>query len=165
MITTPDGVNLYTTEEYQTVSSEQFREGMTLGRNATQQSDREAVISVMKDQVAEGSMDNENAVELTNLILNAMGVEEVSSLYRTYSVVVYINNEAVLHLDSVEAEDESDAEQKVQDDLNFDDIELSYSISSNGEYNTATMGDDSYRVDLAGILQDLVRIEVEENDN
>ena len=165
MFQTPDGIELFTKEDYETVSSEQFKRGLEIGRDSARNTARDAVISVMKAQVAEGSMDSENAIELTNLILSEMGVETVTHLHRTFSVVVSINNEAVLNLDSVEAEDEDDAESQVQDELEFEDIELSFTVSSKGESSGATIGDDSYRIDIAGMLQDLVRIEVEENDN
>jgi hypothetical protein len=165
MFTTPDGVELYTKEDYQTATSGQFTLGLATGKDTALFTARNAVISVMKSQVKEGSMDSENAIELTNLILAEMGVETVEHLHRTFSVVVYINNEAVLHLDSVEAEDEDDAEAKVNDEIDFEDIELSFTISSQGESSGASIGDDSYRIDIAGMLSDLVKIEVEENDN
>lgn len=164
MITTPDGVKIYFNEDIEPALQTAREEQDTYTARKTNLANREATYGVMKEEARNGSMTKEDALELFNKIADACGWDTADKIGSTYSVEILIQGNTVLTLDEVEADDEHDAEQIVMDDLNFEDIELSFTATALGEANTDTIGDDSFRIDLAGTLQELVEIRVTEND-
>ena len=164
MITTPDGVKMYFDIDIEPMLQTAREEQDTYTARKTNLRNREATYGVMKEEARNGSMTKEDALELFNKIADACGWETADKIGSTYAVEILIQGNTVLTLDEVEADDEHDAEQIVMDDINFEDIELNFTVSSMGEANSDTIGDDSFRIDLAGTLQELVEIRVTEND-
>lgn len=128
--------------------------------NTLRASNRVDTLAVFKQEVLDGSMTDESAVELFNKVAIACGWDtaEVSDLQTRFRAEVSLLGETVLELDDIEADDEDDAKQKVLDDISFDNIEVRGDLT--------TLGDSgSFRVgtwDLDDFLNDNLEIEIYE---
>ena len=132
----------------------QFNVGVEYGARATGNDLNAKALAWFKSEVVSGYIDKNVAVDIYNGLAEALGWATVTSIGSNYTVKVSIMGTDVFEITGVEADDEDEACDKVMDDLDFDDIELNFTISSNGDSAYGTVGDDSYNVDLAGILRE-----------
>lgn len=145
MITTPDGINLYTEEDYNTVSNQQFNVGVEYGKNATSNNLRERALEWFKSE-AESSMTKEDALSIFNGLADALGWETVNSITSVYRVTISFQGACVGEFD-LEAEDEDSAIEDVRDNLELVEAELSLSLSYNSDSSHETV-DMSYDFDM-----------------
>jgi len=134
MITTPDGVDLYTTDEVQALRDErdaQFKEGMAWGAKCKSNELRGSAIDYFKNEVSEGTMSKEDAESMFNGLANAIGWDE-AVLTTLFTVTVDYNGETIAEFSDVEAEDEDSAVEEVRYNLEIEDVEVRFSVSYNG---------------------------------
>lgn len=110
----------------------------------------DGTLEVLREEVANGDLEKDYAVELHNKLASVIGFDEVESIQQTYTVTVSYNGEEVTMFNNIEADSEDDAVDKVSSDLEVDDVEVSITLSYNGMTAGSTVSGDSYR-----ILQDL----------
>ena len=133
MITTPDGISLYSEEEYQSVATQQFNVGVEYATNGVTNRLRNSAIEWFKSEVRSGSMIKEDAEGIFNGLAEALGWDTVTSLSTLYVVTVDYNGNTIAEFSGVEADDEDDAVNKVEGDLEVDDVEISFILSYNGD--------------------------------
>jgi hypothetical protein len=78
-------------------------------------------------------MNVELALNTYNKLAEAIGWETVDSLTTKYTVCVNYNDMTIGQFEDVEAEDEDSAIEEVRDNLEVDDVELSITLSYNGQ--------------------------------
>lgn len=165
MITTPDGIVLYgesDVTELKVVWEKQCVENVTARVEGQIQ---DSLITVFKREIGHGNMSKDYAVELYNKIADENRWTHVSQIAVTYNVTVTLFGDSILFVENVEADDEQDACDKVTEEIDFSDIEVNFTVSALGEDASATVGDDSYYVDFAGILRDNIEVSAEENED
>jgi hypothetical protein len=118
-------------------------------RNLLRAENRVDTIAVFKQEVAEGSMTDEDACELFNKVAIACGWEtaEVSDLRTRFRAEVTLFGSTVMEIVDIEADDEDDAKQKVLDDISFDEVILKVNMSSlgdQGDYRDSTWELDDF---------------------
>lgn len=129
-------------------------------RNLLRAENRVDTLAVFKQEVLDGSMTDESAVELFNKVAIACGWEtaEVSDLQTRFRAEVSLLGEVVLELDDIEADDEDDAKQKVLDDISFDNIEVRGDLTTLGDSGSFRAG----TWDLDDFLNDNLEVEIYE---
>lgn len=165
MITTPDGIVLYgesDVTELKVVWEKQCVENVTARVEGQIQ---DSLITVFKREIGHGNMSKDYAVELYNKIADENRWTHVERIVATYNVTVSLFGDSILFVENIEADDEDDACDKVTNDIEFSDIEVNFSVSALGEDACATVTDDSYYVDFAGILRDNIDVSAEENED
>jgi hypothetical protein len=136
MITTPDGVDLYTTEEMkgalEGASTAYFNgetEGLRIGSLRTSNRLRDEAINFFKNEVSEGSMDKESAESVFNGLANFIGWDEVDSLSTLWTVEVLFSGEVIASFADVEADDANEAESEVEANLSVDRVTTLFRVS------------------------------------
>jgi hypothetical protein len=160
-----DGVTLYgesDVTELKVVWEKQCVENVTARVEGQIQ---DSLITVFKREIGHGNMSKDYAVELYNKIADENRWTHVEKIAVTYNVTVTLFGDSILFVENIEANDEDDACDKVTEDLDFSDIEVNFSVSALGEDACATVTDDSYYVDFAGILRDNIEVSAEENED
>jgi hypothetical protein len=160
-----DGVTLYgesDVTELKIVWEKQCVENVTARVEGQIQ---DSLITVFKREIGHGNMSKDYAVELYNKIADENRWTHVSQIAVTYNVTVSLFGDSILFVENIEANDEDDACDKVTEDLDFSDIEVNFTVSALGEDASATVTDDSYYVDFAGILRDNIEVSAEENED
>lgn len=160
-----DGVTLYgesDVTELKVVWEKQCVENVTARVEGQIQ---DSLITVFKREIGHGNMTKDYAVELYNKIADENRWTHVSQIAVTYNVTVTLFGDSILFVENVEANDEDEACDKVTEELDFSDIEVNFTVSALGEDASATVSDDSYYVDFAGILRDNVEVSAEENED
>ena len=129
-------------------------------RNLLRAENRVDTLAVFKQEVLDGTMTDESAVELFNKVAIACGWEtaEVSDLQTRFRAEVSLLGEVVLELDDIEADDEDDAKQKVLDDISFDNIEVRGDLTTLGDSGSFRAG----TWDLDDFLNDNLEVEIYE---
>ena len=113
----------YTQEEVDAKVSEAVTDGVQALHRATSRvsSDlRDKAIEWFKSEVRGGSMIKEDALGIFNGLADALGWDLIDNLTSTYTVTVYFRGNEVGQFEGVEADDESDAESKVLDEMGVD---------------------------------------------
>lgn len=160
-----DGVTLYgesDVTELKVVWEKQCVENVTARVEGQIQ---DSLITVFKREIGHGNMTKDYAVELYNKIADENRWTHVSQIAVTYNVTVTLFGDSILFVENVEANDEDEACDKVTEELDFSDIEVNFTVSALGEDASATVSDDSYYVDFAGILRDNIEVSAEENED
>jgi hypothetical protein len=160
-----DGVTLYgesDVTELKVVWEKQCVENVTARVEGQIQ---DSLITVFKREIGHGNMSKDYAVELYNKIADENRWTHVSQIAVTYNVTVSLFGDSIIYVENVEADDEQDACDKVTEDIDFSDIEVNFTVSALGEDASATVSDDSYYVDFAGILRDNIDVSAEENED
>jgi hypothetical protein len=133
MITTPDGVVIYSEEDLQSARSTEYAAGYERGKGTMHKTIGKEVLAWFKAEVANDDMNVELALNTYNKLAEAIGWETVDSLTTKYTVCVNYNDMTIGQFEDVEAEDEDSAIEEVRDNLEVDDVELSITLSYNGQ--------------------------------
>ena len=160
-----DGVTLYgesDVTELKVVWEKQCVENVTARVEGQIQ---DSLITVFKREIGHGNMSKDYAVELYNKIADENRWTHVEQIAVTYNVTVTLFGDSILFVENVEADSEEDACDKVTEELDFSDIEVNFTVSALGEDASATVSDDSYYVDFAGILRDNIEVSAEESED
>ena len=149
MIVTPDGIALYTQEDYDTTSNTHFQEGIRTGRLSESASLRDKAIEFFKSE-AESTMTKEDALDFFNALASALGWDTVDNLTKTWTVKVEYLNTTIGEFSGIEADDEDSAIEEVQGNLLLESAELELSVSYNGDtaYESVDM---SYHFDTSDL--------------
>jgi hypothetical protein len=104
-------------------------------RNALRAENRVDTLAVFKQEVKDGSMTDEDAMELFNKVAIACGWEtaEVSDLRTRFRAEVTLFGSTVMEICDIEADDEDDAKNKVLEDISFDEVILKVNLTTLGE--------------------------------
>ena len=129
MITTPDGVALYSEEDVRT----QFIAGTDYGVRATTNDLRTKAIKYFHNEVREGNIYQEEAVGIYNGLAEALGWAPVDSLTNKFTVVVSYNGMDIGEFEDVEADSASDAEDEVRNDISVEDVDVSFTLNYGGQ--------------------------------
>lgn len=138
MITTPDGVNLYTQDEMveaQNTQRTQFISGTEYGVRATTNDLRTKAINWFRSEVRDGSMAKDDALGIYNGLAEALGWATLDSITTKYTVVVSYNGMNIAEIEDIEADDEDSAEWEVRNNLEVSDVEVTFEV---------TYGDHTY---------------------
>jgi len=152
MITTPDGVDLYTTDEVQALRDErdaQFKEGMAWGAKCKSNELRGSAIDYFKNEVSEGTMSKDDAESMFNGLANAIGWDE-AVLTTLWTVTVDYEGETIAEFSDIEAEDEDSAVEEVENNFEMEEVEVSFTISYNGSTQTNSVN-NTYQFDSSDL--------------
>jgi hypothetical protein len=152
MITTPDGVAIYSQEDVDTLNkriNEQYVLGMTHGKVATNNDLQDKAINHFRSEVLEGNLSSDTALEIYNSLAEALGWKTVNNLAILFTVVVSYNGNTIAEIEDIEAEDSGSAEDEVSSELQVEDVEVSFQISYKGKsygdtVNTTYEFDDEF---------------------
>jgi hypothetical protein len=135
MITTPDGVALYSDEDVRA----QFIAGTEYGVRATTNDLQDKAIKWFRNEVREGNMTQDDATGIYNGLAEALGWATVDSLNILFTVVVSYNGMTIAEIEDIEAEDADSAEDEVRNNLEVEDVEVTFSVSYNGTSHNETV--------------------------
>lgn len=146
IITTPDGVNLYTEDdvrelrlERDTTAQQQYKAGSDYAARTTSNRLRSDAIDWFKGEVRNGSMAKEDAEGIFNGMADAIGWDEVESLNTLFTVVVSYNGTIIAEFEDIEADNAGDAESMVENDMQVEDVETSFTVEYNGDTHSNTV--------------------------
>lgn len=111
----------------------QFNAGIEYGKRAMQFQLREDAIAWFKSEVQTGTMAKDDAEGIFNGLANAIGWDEVESLNTLFTVVVSYNGDPIAEFCDIEANDADEAESLVMDNMDLEDVEVSFTVSYNGD--------------------------------
>jgi PDZ domain-containing secreted protein len=98
-------------------------------------------------EVREGNMERDYATALYNTIAEKVGTSTVTSIGGLYTVEISYEGDVIMTLNDIEAESEDEACDKVSEDLSVDDVQITFTVSVNGDYETVEAPyDRSYRI-------------------
>lgn len=138
---TPTGLTVYTAEELsEAVTTSQVRTTEALKRTVGAD-----VLDVLRDEVKSGDLTSDYATDLHNKLASRIGFNEVESIQQTYAVTVSYNGDEIATFTGIFADDEDDATDKVSNDLEVDEVEISITVSYDGNTETGTVSGDTYR--------------------
>jgi hypothetical protein len=140
-VETPTGLTVYTDE----MLAEAVRESQVRAHDEVKRVFAENTLEVLREEVRSGDLTTDYATDLHNKLASAIGFDEVSSVQNTYSVMVSYNGEEIATFTGIEADDEDDAVDKVNSDLEVEEVEISITIGFNGNSESATVSGDTYR--------------------
>jgi hypothetical protein len=139
MITTPDGVAIYSQDEVDVLHkriNEQYTLGITHGKTATSNELQDKAINHFRSEVREGNLSSDTALEIYNSLAEALGWNTVDSLAILFTVMVSYNGNTIAEIENIEAEDCDSAEAEVRYNLEVEDVDVSFTIAYNGtSYN------------------------------
>jgi hypothetical protein len=155
MFTTPDGVSLYTEEdmsEARETQRTQFTAGTQYGIRSTTNDLRDRAITWFRNEVLEGNMTRESALNIFNGLASALDWNSVHTLSNLYTVTVSYNGTIVAEFEDVEADDASSAEDEVSSNMEVEDVEVNFALSYNdhtirGEANMTYDWSDDFEYD------------------
>jgi hypothetical protein len=145
MITTPDGVALYSEEDVRS----QFIAGTEYGVRATKNDLQAKAIKYFYEEVREGTICQEDALGIYNGLAEALGWAPLDSFTTKFTVVVSYNGMDIGEFNDVEADSASDAEEEVRLNMNVDDVEVRFTLaygekSGDGSVNMTYDWDDDF---------------------
>lgn len=138
MITTPDGVNLYTEadmNEARNTANTQFNVGAEFGVRSTTNNLQDKAIKHFRSEVRNGSIDKDVALDIYNGLAEALGWDTVDSITSLFTVVVSYNGNTIAEIEDIEADDTDSAEWEVRNNLEVSDVEVTFEV---------TYGDHTY---------------------
>jgi hypothetical protein len=154
MITTPDGVDLYTTEEVQALRDErdnsvqaQFIAGSEFGARCKSNELRGSTIDWFKGEVSEGNMTQDDAKDIFNPLARAIGWEIVTTFNGLFTVSVEYNGETIAEFSDVEADDDDGAVEEIRYNLEIEEVETTFAVSYNGGTTQRSTVDTSSEFD------------------
>ena len=132
---TLNDITYYEESDIATRVEEARNAGKEWGWNTLRASNRADVLAIFKSEVSDGSMTEEDAVELFNKIATACGWEhaEESDLRTRFRAEVTLFGYTVLEISDIEADNEDEAKDKVESDISFDEVILKVNLSTLGE--------------------------------
>ena len=154
MITTPDGVVIYTEEDMQALRSELISVGAQKyedGKGVMHRRLRGEALDFFKYEVREGNMTKEDALSIFNGLAGALGWAQVETIATLFTVTVDYNGETIAEFSDIEADDEDSAVEEVEGNLEVEDVEVNFTVSYNGDTHTNSVN-YTYEFD-AGELQ------------
>ena len=160
MITTPDGVNIYTDQDVQEKVAEAKTTATDSANRYTNLRIAGVVETTFKSEVREGNMEEDYAVGLYNNLASQLDWSTIDNLSVKYTAVVNFLGDELFTINDIEADDEQSAEQSIWDDLNISNVRLSFDIEASGE--GGYFRGDVY--DLDDFINDNIKIEVTEQD-
>lgn len=92
------------------------------------------VKDIFRSEVTEGNMERDYATTLYNTIAEKVGGSTVTSIGGLYTVEVSYDNDVVMVINDIEADNEDEACDSVREGISVDDVALSFTLSYNGEY-------------------------------
>lgn len=104
------------------------------------------VKDIFKDEVRESNMARDYATALYNTIAQKVGGMEVTTIGATYTVEIVYDGETIMTLNGIEADDEDEATDTVSNEISVDDVELRFTISHDGNYETVESPFDSWDI-------------------
>lgn len=140
-VETPTGLTVYTDE----MLAEAVRDSQTRAYNETKRVFAENTLQVLRGEARNGDITSDYATDLHNKLASAIGFDEVESIQSTYSVTVSYNGEEIATFTGIEADDEDDATDKVSNDLEVEEVEISITVNYDGNSESATVSGDTYR--------------------
>jgi hypothetical protein len=135
MITTPDGVALYTKDEMEALNTkvnEQFKAGLDYGTRIINNDLRGKVIKFFQEQVSMGEMDTDEATRVFNGLAEALRWATVTRVVNFFTVTVSYNGTIIAEFEDVEADDASSAEDEVSSNMEVEDVEVNFALAYNG---------------------------------
>jgi hypothetical protein len=142
MFLTPDGVTLYTEQdmaEARETQRTQFNVGAEFGVRSTTNDLQDKAIKWFRNEVREGNMVHDDALGIYNGLAEALGWDTVDSLNMVFTVVVSYNGMTIAEIEDIEAEDADSAEDEVRNNLEVEDVEVTFSVSYNGTSHNETV--------------------------
>lgn len=142
MFTTPDGVALYTQEDIDALNTrinEQFKAGTDYATRSITNSLQDKAINYFRNEVREGNMVQDDALGIYNGLAEALGWATVDSLTILFTVVVSYNGMTIAEIEDIEAEDADSAEDEVRNNLEVEDVEVTFQVSYNGTSHNETV--------------------------
>ncbi len=125
--------------ERDTTAQQQYKAGSDYATRATSNRLRSNAIDWFKGEVREGNMAKEDAEGIFNGMANAIGWDEVETLNSLFTVVVSFNGTIIAEFEDIEADNAGDAESMVENDMDLETVETSFTISHNGDTQTNTV--------------------------
>jgi hypothetical protein len=133
MITTPDGVALYSEEDLQSARSTEYAAGYERGKGTMHKTIGKEVLAWFKAEVANDDMNVELALNTYNKLAEAIGWETVDSLTTKFTVCVNYNGTTIAQFEDIEADDAESAEEEVSCNIEVDEVEISITLSYNDQ--------------------------------
>ncbi len=161
MITTPDGVNIYTDSDVQEKVAEAKTIATDLANKYTSNRISNVVETTFKSEVREGNMEEDYAVGLYNNLASQLDWSTIDNLSVKYTAVVNFLGDELFTINDIEADDEESAKQSVWDDFNISNVRISFDVESQGE--ACYFKGDIYG-DLDDFITDNLEVEVSEQD-
>ena len=140
MITTPDGVEIYSAEDMQ----QQFKVGVDYATNAINNDIRHKIIEHFRYS-ADCSMTRDDALAVMNELLEYLGYEK-SDLTKTYAVEVQFDGYTIGEFNDIEALSADEAIGKVSVDMEVE-ASMEINVSYNGETVWETVSIEGYRLE------------------
>ena len=141
MITTPDGVVIYTEQDIQElraelthVANQKYEDGKGVMHRIL----RGEALDWFKAEVRSGSMAKDDAVGIFNGLAGALGWTEVETIATLFTVTVDYNGETIAEFSDIEADDEDSAVEEVEGNLKVEDVEISFQVAYNGNSQSGT---------------------------
>ena len=146
---TLNDITYYEESDIATRVGEERDRAVEWARNSLRAENRVDTLAIFKSEVSDGSMTEEDAVELFNKIATACGWEhaEESDLRTRFRAEVTLFGSTVMEIVDIEADDEDDAKNKVLEDISFDEVILKVNMSSlgdQGDYRDSTWELDDF---------------------
>jgi hypothetical protein len=146
---TLNDITYYEESDIATRVGEERDRAVEWARNSLRAENRVDTLAIFKSEVSDGSMTEEDAVELFNKIATACGWEhaEESDLRTRFRAEVTLFGSTVMEIVDIEADDEDDAKNKVLEDISFDEVILKVNMSSlgdQGDYRDTTWELDDF---------------------
>jgi hypothetical protein len=141
MITTPDGVVIYTEQDMQELRAELTHvanQKYEDGKGNMHRILRGEALDWFKGEVRSGTMSKDDAVGIFNGLAGALGWTEVESIATLFTVTVDYNGETIAEFSDIEADDEDSAVEEVEGNLEVEDVEISFQIAYNGLTRSGT---------------------------
>lgn len=161
MITTPDGVNIYTDSDVQEKVAEAKTIATDLANKYTSNRIANVVETTFKSEVREGNMEEDYAVGLYNNLASQLDWSTIDNLSVKYTATVNFLGDELFTINDIEADDEESAKQSVWDDFNISNVRISFDVESQGE--AGYFKGDIYG-DLDDFITDNLEVEVQEQD-
>jgi hypothetical protein len=142
MFLTPDGVAVYTQEDIDALNTrinDQFKAGTEYATRSITNSLQDKAIIYFRNEVREGNMALDDALGIYNGLAEALGWATVDSITAMFTVVVSYNGMNIAEIEDIEAEDADSAEDEVRNNLEVEDVEVTFSVSYNGTSHSETV--------------------------
>jgi len=153
MITTPDGVVIYTEEDMQALRSELISVGAQKyedGKGVMHRILRGEALDWFKGEVRSGTMSKDDAVGIFNGLAGALGWTQVETIATLFTVTVDYEGETIAEFSDIEADDEDSAVDEVESNFEVEDVEVSFTISYNGDTQTNSVN-NTYQFDSSDL--------------
>ena len=122
----------------------QFTAGTEYGARATKNDLNTRAIEHFRNEVREGSMDKDDALNIYNALAEALGWTTLETLTAKFTVVVSYNGNTIAQFEGIEADDAESAEEEVSSNISIDDVEITLTVSYNGDSQSDTQNISYY---------------------